>query len=80
MEDEITALNDNDTYNLVTPPENRQTVGGKWVYAMKNGPNGEETHKVRYVAKIDYQETFVPTARMSSVRMLDRCNLQFKMT
>ena len=42
-----------------------------------HGPNGEETHKVRYVAKgysqiakIDYQETFAPTARMSSVRML----------
>lgn len=77
MEDEKTALNDKDTYDLATPPENRQIVGGKWVYAVKNGPNGEETHKVRYVTKgysqiaeIDYQETFAPTARMSSVRML----------
>ena len=77
MEDEITALNDNDTYDLVMPPEGRQIVGGRWVYAVKNGPNGEETHKARYVAKgysqiaeIDYQETFAPTARMSSVRML----------
>ena len=77
MDDEMTALNDNDTYDLVTPPEGRKIVGGKWVYAVKNGPNGEETHKARYVAKgysqvaeIDYQETFAPTARMSSVRML----------
>jgi len=52
-------------------------VGGKWVFAVKTGPNGEESHKARYVAKgysqiaeIDYQETFAPTARMSSVRML----------
>ena len=48
-----------------------------WVFAVKTGPEGEETHKARYVAKgysqiaeIDYQETFAPTARMSSVRML----------
>ena len=83
MEDKITALNDNDTYDLVTPPKDRQIVGGKWVYAMKNGPNGEETHKARYVAKgysqiaeIDYQETFAPTVRMSSVRMLMQLAVQ----
>ena len=83
MEDEMTALNDNDKYDLVTPPENRQIVGGKWVHAVKNGPNGEETHKVCYVAKgcsqiaeIDYQETFAPTARMSSVRMLVQLAVQ----
>lgn len=83
MEDEITALNDNNTYDLVTPPENRQIVGGKWVFAVKNGPNGEETHKARYVANgysqiagIDYQETFAPTARMSSVRILVQLAVQ----
>ena len=63
MEDEITALNDNDTY------EDRQIVG-------ENGSMGQETHKACYVAKnysqiveIDYRGTFAPTARMSSVRM-----------
>ena len=50
---------------------------------MKNGPNGEETHKARHVAfgysqvaEIDYQETFAPTARMSSVRMLMQLAVQ----
>ena len=77
MRDELTALYDNDTFELVTPPEGRKIVGGKWVFAVKTGPEEEETHKARYVAKgysqiaeIDYQETFAPTARMSSVRML----------
>ena len=77
MDDEMTALTENETYELVTPPEGRQIVGGRWVFAVKTGPNGQETHKARYVAKgysqiadIDYQETFAPTARMSSVRML----------
>ena len=77
MKDEMSALIDNETFELVTPPEGRQIVGGRWVYAVKTGPNGAETHKARYVAKgysqiadVDYQETFAPTARMSSVRML----------
>ena len=35
MEDEITALNDNDTYNLVTPPEDRQIVKTDVVLAFK---------------------------------------------
>ena len=77
MYDEMTALNDNDTFELVTPPKGRQIVGGRWVFAVKTGLNGEQTHKARYVAKgysqiaeIDYQETFAPTARMSSIRML----------
>ena len=77
MDDEMTALTKNETYELVTPAEDRQIVGGRWVFAVKTGPNGQEMHKVRYVAKgysqiadIDYQETLAPTARMSSVRML----------
>lgn len=64
MHDEVTALHDKDTFELVTPPEGRQIVGGKWVFAIKTGPEGEETNKARYVAKgysqiaeIDYQET-----------------------
>ena len=77
MSDEMTAIRDNDTFELVTPPAGRKIVGGRWVFAVKVGPDGGETHKARYVAKgysqtagIDYHETFAPTARMSSVRLL----------
>ena len=52
-------------------------MGGKWVYTVKVGPNEKETRKVCYVAKgysqipgIDYQETFSPMARMSSICIL----------
>ena len=52
-------------------------MGAKWVYTIKTNQEGEETYKARFVAKgysqisdIDYQETFAPTARMSSIRML----------
>ena len=86
MADEIEALDTNDTFDLVPPPKNRQIVGGRWVYAVKMRPNGEETHRARYVAKgysqipeVDYQETFAPTARMSSVRMLMQLAVQNNM-
>ena len=51
--------------------------GGKWVYTTKQDQNGIETFKARYVAKgysqvkgIDYQETFAPTASITSIRVL----------
>ena len=77
MDDEIKALEENDTFELVPPPEGREIVGGRWVYTVKKGPKKAETFKARYVAKgysqipvIDYHETFSPTARMSSIRVL----------
>ena len=77
MEVEMRALTDNNTFELVPRPEDRQIVGAKWVYTIKTNQDGEETYKARFVAKgysqipdVDYQETFAPTARMSSVRML----------
>lgn len=75
MDEEINSLESNDTFTL-TPPT-RDVVGGKWVNTIKSGPNIEETYIARYVAKgysqipgVDYHETFAPTARMSSIRVL----------
>ncbi|XP_046857879.1 uncharacterized protein LOC124451302 [Xenia sp. Carnegie-2017] len=45
MNDERKALIDNDTFELVPPPTNRDIVGGKWVYTVKVGQHEEETHK-----------------------------------
>lgn len=77
MDEEVESLLDNETFTLTQPPQNREIVGGKWVYTIKTGLNDEETYKARYVAKgysqvpgVDYHETFAPTARMSSVRIL----------
>ena len=57
-------------------PEDVNPVGGRWVYVVKYGSDGE-MYKARYVAKgfsqvhgHDYDETFSPTPRMSSIRIL----------
>ena len=70
------ALKLNGTFTLVDLPENCKLVGGKWVYDVKGDPNNP-IYKARYVAKgysqtygIDYFETFSPTTRMESIRVL----------
>ncbi|KAF2345406.1 Reverse transcriptase RNA-dependent DNA polymerase [Trinorchestia longiramus] len=77
MSDEMAALVDNETFELVAKPKERSVIGGRWVYSVKSGPNDQEIFKARYVAKgysqvaaVDFTETFSPTARLTSVRML----------
>ena len=53
-------------------------VGCKWIYKIKTRSDGSiERYKTRLVVKcftqeygIDYEETFAPVARISSVRAL----------
>ena len=84
MTEEINALEENNTYELTPQPEGRSAVGGKWVFTKKIGPNNEEKFKARFVAKgysqienIDYHETFSPTARITSLRMLMQLSVQY---
>jgi hypothetical protein len=75
MNDEIDSLHANDTYDLVPLPPGKKTVGGRWVYSIKDGPDGSEIYKARFVAKgftqvkgMDYFDTFSPTVKMTSIR------------
>lgn len=67
MDEEIESLEDNQTFTLTTLPEGRKAVGGRWVYSIKEGSDGHDQYKARFVAKgysqragIDYGETFSP--------------------
>ena len=83
MQTEMRALEENDTFELVPPPKDKEIVGSKWVYAIKTNKDGTDHFKARFVAKgysqiegIDYQETFSPTAHMNSIRVISQIAVQ----
>jgi hypothetical protein len=78
MAEEIKSIEDNNTWRLVTLLPSHRPIGLKWVYKVKKGPEGEiEKHKAHLITKgyvqqpgHDFDEVFVPVARIESVRML----------
>ena len=75
-ETELETLSD--TWDLVERPENRKIIGNRWVFKRKRDAEGNIVrYRSRLVAKgysqipgVDYQDTFAPVARMSTLRTL----------
>lgn len=65
MQKKLTALDNNNTWTVLSLPPEKKTVGFRWVYKVKYHSNGEvERYKARLVAKgytqsegIDYHDT-----------------------
>jgi len=85
MLEELRALEKNKTWDLVELPIGKKAVSCKWVFTVKQSPEGKvERYKARLVARgysqtygIDYDETFAPVAKMSTVRTLISCASNF---
>ena len=75
---EYESLLENETWELVELPPGRSAIGSKWVFRIKYKSDGRvERFKARMVAKwysqkygINYDETFSPVVRFSSIRAL----------
>ncbi|KAL7613342.1 hypothetical protein Lser_V15G09609 [Lactuca serriola] len=78
MEEEMSALQANDTWELVPRPASSNVVGSKWVFRTKFHSDGTvERLKARLVAQgftqvpgQDYSHTFNPVVKASTVRIV----------
>ena len=76
MKEEINQIGKNKTWELVPRPNDKNVIGGKWVFCNKlNEDDKVIRNKARFVCKgyaqqegINFGETLVPVARMESIR------------
>jgi transposase InsO family protein len=78
MTEEYQSIIKNDVWEVVPKPKNKDVVSSKWIYKIKHAADESiEKYKARFVARgfsqkegIDYEETFAPVARYTSIRTI----------
>jgi hypothetical protein len=78
MTEEYQSIINNDVWEIVLRPNKKYVVSSKWLYKIIHVAKGSiEKHKARFVVcgfsqkeGIDYEETFAPLARYTSIRTI----------
>jgi hypothetical protein len=78
MTEEYQSILKNDVWDIVPRLEGRSVVTSKWIYKIKHATDGSiEKYKAIFVAigfsqveGVDYDETFAPVARYTSIRSI----------
>jgi histone deacetylase 1/2 len=78
MSEEITALLNHATWELVPPADNQNLIGCKFVFRTKRNSDGTiSRYKARLVAKgfhqrpgLDYSQTFSPVVKPATIRLI----------
>ncbi|CAI5996946.1 unnamed protein product [Closterium sp. NIES-65] len=77
MDAEMASWKSTGTYVDEVPPPGANIVSGMWIFRVKRPPSSPPVFKARYVARgfsqrqgIDYFQTFSPTPKMTTFRVL----------
>ncbi|CAI7855003.1 unnamed protein product [Closterium sp. NIES-54] len=77
MDAEMASWKSTGTYVDEVPPPGANIVSGMWIFRVKRPPGSPPVFKARYVARgfsqwqgVDYFQTFSPTWKMTSLRVL----------
>lgn len=78
MDNEFSALMNNNTWHLVPPTQDYNVIDCKWVYKIKRKADGTvDRYKACLVAKgfkqrygLDYEDTFSPVVEAATIRLV----------
>ncbi|CAI7856280.1 unnamed protein product, partial [Closterium sp. NIES-54] len=77
MDDEMASWKSTGTYVDAVPPSGMNIVDGMWIFRVKRPSGSPPAFKARYVARgfsqrqgVDYFQTFSPTPKMTTLRVL----------
>ncbi|CAI7886575.1 unnamed protein product [Closterium sp. NIES-54] len=77
MDSEMASWKSTGTYVDEVPPPGANIVSGMWIFRVKRPPGSPPVFKARYVARgfsqrqgVDYFQTFSPTPKMTTLRVL----------
>lgn len=78
MQEEYNSIIKNNVWEVVPRPTDKSIVSSKWIFKLKHVVDGSiEKYKAKFVARgfsqkegIDYDETFAPMARYTSIRTI----------